>query len=398
MASSHLIPTYKRQPVAFVRGQGAWLYDSHDDRYLDALSGIAVNALGHAHPALIAAISDQAQRLLHTSNLYEIDVQTQLADTLCKHARMDAVFFGNSGSEANEAAIKLARLHGHAKGIDVPKIVVMENAFHGRTLAALAATGNINAQKGFGPMPEGFIRVPYGDLAAIEALHDDAIAAVLVEPIQGEGGVRVPPDDYLAGVRTLCNKRDWLMMVDEVQTGVGRTGHWFAHQGAGITPDVMCLAKGLGGGLPIGAAVVAGPARELFGPGSHGSTFGGNPLACRAALAVLETIEKDDLLTHAQAMGESIRSQIEARVGELDCVVDIRGAGLMIGIELDAPCADLVDIAREHHVLLNVTAGCVIRLLPPLIIGPAEVERLVDTVCDLIETRAAATQTEKNKP
>jgi len=396
MATSHLIPTYKRQPVAFVRGEGAWLFDRNDRRYLDALSGIAVNALGHAHPALVEAISDQARRLLHTSNLYEIEVQTRLADMLCERAKMDAVFFGNSGSEANEAAIKLARLHGHAKGIDVPKIVVMDNAFHGRTLAALAATGNVNAQTGFGPMPEGFIRVPYGDLAAIEALHDSSIAAVLVEPIQGEGGVRVPPDDFLPGVRALCNKRDWLMMIDEVQTGVGRTGHWFAHQAAGITPDVMCLAKGLGGGLPIGAAVVAGAALELFGPGSHGSTFGGNPLACRAALAVLETIEKDNLLVHAQAMGESIRSQIEARVGELDCVLDIRGAGLMIGIELDAPCADLVDTAREHGVLLNVTAGSVIRLLPPLIIGPAEVERLVDTVCDLIETRAAATQTEKN--
>jgi len=396
MATSHLIPTYKRQPVAFVRGEGAWLFDSNDRRYLDALSGIAVNALGHAHPALVEAISDQARRLLHTSNLYEIEVQTRLADMLCERAKMDAVFFGNSGSEANEAAIKLARLHGHAKGIDVPKIVVMDNAFHGRTLAALAATGNVNAQTGFGPMPEGFIRVPYGDLAAIEALHDSSIAAVLVEPIQGEGGVRVPPDDFLPGVRALCNKRDWLMMIDEVQTGVGRTGYWFAHQAAGITPDVMCLAKGLGGGLPIGAAVVAGAALELFGPGSHGSTFGGNPLACRAALAVLDTIEKDNLLVHAQAMGESIRSQIEARVGELDCVLDIRGAGLMIGIELDAPCADLVDTAREHGVLLNVTAGSVIRLLPPLIIGPAEVERLVDTVCDLIETRAAATQTEKN--
>lgn len=394
MATSHLIPTYKRQPVAFVRGQGAWLFDSHDNRYLDALSGIAVNALGHAHPALIEAISDQATRLLHTSNLYEIDVQTRLADMLCERAEMEAVFFGNSGSEANEAAIKLARLHGHGKGIDAPKIVVMENAFHGRTLAALAATGNASAQKGFGPMPEGFIRVPYGDLQAIEALTDDAIAAVLVEPIQGEGGVRIPGGDFLPGLRALCNKRDWLMMIDEVQTGVGRTGHWFAHQAAGITPDVMCLAKGLGGGVPIGAAVVAGPALELFGPGSHGSTFGGNPLACRAALAVLETIDRYDLLTHVQAMGESIRSQIEARVGELDCVLDIRGAGLMIGIELDAPCADLVDTAREHGVLLNVTAGSVIRLLPPLIIGPAEVERLVDTLCDLIESRATATHTD----
>ncbi|GAB3682306.1 acetylornithine transaminase [Salinisphaera aquimarina] len=394
MADSHLIPTYKRQPIAFERGEGAWLYDSQGNRYLDALAGIAVNALGHSHPALVAAITDQASRLLHTSNLYEIDVQTALADRLCAYSGMEAVFFGNSGSEANEAAIKLARLHGHARDIDAPRIVVMENAFHGRTLAALAATGNVNAQKGFEPMPEGFIRVPYGDLAAVEALDDTRIAAVLVEPIQGEGGVRVPPADFLAGLRTLCSDRDWLLMIDEVQTGVGRTGHWFAHQATGITPDVMCLAKGLGGGVPIGAALVAGPARTLFGPGSHGSTFGGNPLACRAALAVLDTIENDKLLAHAQAMGESIRTQIEARVGELDIVTDIRGAGLMIGIELAEPCAALVDTAREHGVLLNVTATNVIRLLPPLIIGPAEVERLVDVVCQLIETMPIpATQT-----
>ncbi|WP_353250532.1 acetylornithine transaminase [Salinisphaera sp. T31B1] len=396
MASSHLIPTYKRQPIAFARGEGVWLFDTDDNRYLDALSGIAVNALGHCHPALVAAITDQASRLLHTSNLYEIEVQTRLADLLCERAAMEAVFFGNSGSEANEAAIKLARLHGHARGSDCPRVVVMEHAFHGRTLAALAATGNVNAQRGFEPMPEGFIRVPYGDLAAIEALDDHRIAAVLVEPIQGEGGVRVPPASFLPDLRALCDRREWLLMIDEVQTGIGRTGHWFAHQAAGITPDVMCLAKGLGGGLPIGATVVAGRARELFGPGSHGSTFGGNPLACRAALAVLETIDDQGLLSHAQAMGESIRSQIEARVGELGCVVDIRGAGLMIGIELDSPCPELVDAAREHGVLLNVTAGSVIRLLPPLIIGPAEVERLVDTVCDLIETRAAATSTTQN--
>ena len=386
MANSHLIPTYKRQPVAFERGQGAWLFDGDGNRYLDALSGIAVSALGHSHPALVEAITDQASTLLHTSNLYEIDVQTRLADRLCELSGMDAVFFGNSGSEANEAAIKLARLHGHNRGIDMPVIVVMESAFHGRTLAALAATGNANAQKGFEPMPAGFVRVPYGDIDAIAALEDHNIVAVHVEPIQGEGGVRVPPADFLPALRRLCDKRDWLMMIDEVQTGVGRTGHWFAHQAAGIIPDVMCLAKGLGGGVPIGAALVASAAGELFGPGSHGSTFGGNPLACRAALAVLDTIEHDGLLAHAGAMGESIREQIEARVGELDHVVEIRGAGLMIGIELSEPCAELVDAAREQGILLNVTAGSVIRLLPPLIIGPAEVERLVDGVCHLIES------------
>ena len=389
MTHSHLIPTYKRQPVAFERGEGAWLFDTAGRRYLDALSGIAVNALGHAHPALTAAIGEQADRLLHTSNLYEIEVQSRLADRLCELAGMDAVFFGNSGSEANEAAIKLARLHGHGRGIDTPRVVVMESAFHGRTLAALAATGNPSAQQGFEPLPEGFVRVPYGDLEAIGALDDD-IAAVLVEPIQGEGGVRVPPASFLPGLRALCDTRGWLLMVDEVQTGVGRTGDWFAHQASGITPDVMCLAKGLGGGVPIGATLVAGPARELFGPGSHGSTFGGNPLACRAALAVLDTITDDGLLTHAQAMGESIRGQIEARVGGLDVVRDIRGAGLMIGIELARPCPELVEAARERGVLLNVTAGSVIRLLPPLIIAPPEVERLVDTVCELIENAAAS--------
>ncbi len=391
MAISHLIPTYKRQPIAFERGEGAWLFDSDGNRYLDALSGIAVNTLGHAHPALVEAITHQAKRLLHTSNLYEIDVQTRLADRLCDISGMDAVFFGNSGSEANEAAIKLARLHGHNRGIDTPVVVVMEGSFHGRTLAALAATGNASAQKGFEPMPEGFLRVPYGDFDAIAELTDDNIAAVLVEPIQGEGGVRVPPADFLPGVRRLCDERDWLMMVDEVQTGVGRSGHWFAHQAAGIKPDVMGLAKGLGGGVPIGAALVAGKATLLFGPGSHGSTFGGNPLACRAALAVLETIEADGLLAHVQAMGDSIRSQIEARVDGLDHVKDIRGAGLMIGIELAEPCAHLVDAAREQGIMLNVTAGNVIRLLPPLIIGPAEVERLVDGVCYLIESVAAPT-------
>lgn len=394
MANTHLIPTYKRQPVAFERGEGVWLFDTDGNCYLDALAGIAVNALGHAHPALMGAVTDQVGKLLHTSNLYEIEVQARLADRLCELSGMDAVFFGNSGSEANEAAIKLARLHGHNGGIDAPAVVVMEGAFHGRTLAALAATSNIKAQQGFAPLPEGFIRVPYGDIDAIAELTDRNIAAVLVEPIQGEAGVRVPPAEFLSALRALCDERDWLLMLDEVQSGVGRSGHWFAHQAAGITPDVMSLAKGLGGGVPIGATLVAGAARELFGPGSHGSTFGGNPLACRAALAVLETIEHDGLLAHAHAMGELIRQQIDARVGELPQVVEIRGAGLMIGVELAEPCAELVDAARVQGILLNVTAGKVIRLLPPLIIGPAEVERLVDGVCHLIENMAP-TQTQQ---
>ncbi len=393
MNSEHLIPTYKRQPIGFSHGDGVWLTSDSGERYLDALSGIAVNTLGHAHPALTAALADQAGRLLHTSNLYRIDVQAELADKLCALAGMDAVFFGNSGSEANEAAIKLARLHGHARGIDRPKIVVMDGAFHGRTLAALAATASVAAQKGFEPLPEGFIRVPYDDIDAVRDLNDDDIAAVLVEPIQGEGGIRIPQDEYLPALRELCNQRDWLLMIDEVQCGMGRTGAWFAHQHAGVTPDVMCLAKGLGGGVPIGAALVAGPARELFGPGSHGSTFGGNPLACRAALAVIETIESDQLLANAIAMGDSIRLQIQERIGNLDCVRDIRGAGLMIGLELDAPCAELVDAARAQHVLLNVTAGQVLRLLPPLILQPAEAERIVDVVCDIVHAWQPATDT-----
>lgn len=389
MSIPHLIPTYNRQPVAFTHGDGVWLFDRDNRRYLDALAGIAVNVLGHAHPALVAAIRDQAGQLLHTSNLYEVDIQARLADRLCELAGMDAVFFGNSGSEANEAAIKLARLHGHARGSDVPRIVVMEGAFHGRTLAALAATGNAGAQRGFGPLPEGFLRVPYGDLDALRSLDDPDIAAVLCEPVQGESGVRVPPAEFMVGMRELCDARGWLLMLDEVQSGIGRSGYWFAHQTANITPDVMSLAKGLGGGVPIGATLVSGPARTLFGPGSHGSTFGGNPLACRAALAVIDTIDEHDLRRHAHAMGQSIRSQIETRVGELEQVRDIRGAGLMIGIELDRACPELVDAARAEGVLINVTAQSVIRLLPPLIIGPAEVERLVDVVCHLIETRAA---------
>lgn len=385
MPESRLIPTYNRQPVAFSHGEGAWLWDEQGNRYLDALAGIAVCVLGHGHPAVTAAIQAQSAKLLHTSNLYRIPLQEELAALLCRHAQMDAVFFGNSGAEANEAAIKLARLHGHRRGIDMPRIVVMQGAFHGRTLATLAATANAKAQAGFEPLPEGFVRVPFGDAEAVRALaEDENIAAVLVEPIQGEGGVRIPPPGYLRALREICDQHHWLLMLDEVQTGVGRTGRWFAHQHEQITPDVMSLAKGLGGGVPIGACLVAGAARDLFGAGSHGSTFGGNPLACAAALAVLHTIEKDKLLEAASALGAHFLAQANTRLAPLPGVTDIRGQGLMLGIELNRPCAELVDRARERGLLINVAAGNVIRLLPPFTLDRPQAGAVLDTLEQII--------------
>ncbi|MES1943450.1 acetylornithine aminotransferase [Salinisphaera sp. PC39] len=391
MTRSHLIPTYNRQPVSFIRGDGVWLFDKTGDRYLDALAGIAVSSLGHGHPALTAAIANQSRRLIHTSNLYEIPRQEALATTLCGHAEMAAAFFCNSGTEANEAAIKLARLYGHRRGVETPRIAVMEGAFHGRTLAALSATGNARAQEGFGPMPEGFVRVPYGDSEAVAALADDpAICAVLVEPIQGEGGVRVPPDGYLSELRAICDANDWLLMYDEVQTGVGRTGAWFAHQHEDAPPDVMTLAKGLGGGMPVGAMLVDGPATDLLAPGNHGTTFGGNPLACAAALSVLETISADKLLANATEVGEYIRDSLRRRLDGVEGVRDIRGRGLMIGIELDRPCGELVAAARDRRVLINVTAERVIRLLPPLIMTAGQADTVIEAVGDLTADFLAA--------
>ncbi|MDT0634032.1 acetylornithine transaminase [Spectribacter hydrogenoxidans] len=383
----HLIPTYARQPLAFSHGEGVWLTDTAGNRYLDALAGIAVSALGHAHPAMVQALQDQAAGILHTSNLYRIPHQEALADRLCDLAGMEAVFFCNSGAEANEAAIKLARLHGHRQGIEEPRILVMEGAFHGRTLASLAATGNPKAQKGFGPMPAGFVRVPYGDADAVAAHADDPnVVAVLVEPIQGEGGIRVPPPGYLPALRRLCDQQGWLLMADEVQTGVGRTGNWFAYQHDAVQPDVVSLAKGLGGGVPIGATLVAGRATALFGPGSHGSTFGGNPLACRAALAVISTIEAEGLTANAAARGEQLATAFRDGLANGDGVITVRGRGLMLGIELDRPCAVLVERAREAGVLLNVTAERVVRLLPPLILTAAEADDLADRVTKLIRS------------
>jgi acetylornithine aminotransferase len=375
-----LIPTYNRLPVAFTHGSGAWVWSGDGTRYLDALSGIAVTGLGHAHPRVTQAIKGQAERLLHCSNVYQVSAQAALAERLCRLSGLSAAFFCNSGAEANEAAIKLARLHGHRRGLVLPRIVVMEGAFHGRTLAALSATGNTRVQTGFEPLVEGFLRLPYGDLDAVARTldrHTD-IAAVLLEPIQGEGGIIVPPAGYLAGLRDLCTRHGVLLMLDEVQTGIGRTGRWFACQHEGVVPDVLQLAKGLGNGVPIGATLVHGPAVDLFGPGRHGTTFGGNPLACAAALAVLESIEADGLLERASALGERIARGLGEGLAGCGQEVIVRGRGLMLGVVLPRDCPDLVQICLEtQRLLVNVTAGRVVRLLPPLVMTDAEADELV---------------------
>ena len=382
----HLMNTYARLPVAFTHGQGPWLYDGQGRRYLDALAGIAVNTLGHAHPDLVRALSEQVARLIHVSNLYRIPEQERLSDRLAELSGMDEVFFCNSGCEANEAAIKLARFYGHQKGIEQPAIIVMERAFHGRTLATLSATGNRKTQAGFEPLVAGFVRVPFDDLAAVEAVaqHNANVVAVLIEPIQGEGGINIAHDEYLQGLRRICSARGWLLMVDEVQCGLARTGKWFAHQHAGIVADVMTLAKGLASGVPIGACLAAGPAAGLFKPGSHGSTFGGNPLACVAALTTLDVIERDGLMARALALGERIRSDLAKRLEGVVGVADIRGDGLMIGVELDRPCGELVQRALDAGLLLNVTADRVVRLLPALIFTAAEADELAATLSRLI--------------
>jgi acetylornithine aminotransferase len=374
--------TYARQPVAFVRGEGAYLWDEAGKRYLDAVAGVAVNGLGHAHPKLVKAIAEQAAALIHSSNLYRVLRQEELADRLCALSGMDKAFFCNSGCEANEAAIKLARLHGHNKGIEVPTIIVMEKAFHGRTMATLTATGSRKIQAGFEPLLTGFARVPFNDLEAIRhvAEHNKSVVAVLLEVVQGEGGINVLPSEFLAELRQLCDAHGWLLMLDEVQTGIGRTGTWFGFQHSGVMPDVMALAKGLGSGMPIGACLARGAAADVFKPGNHGSTFGGNPLACAAALATLEAIEEEKLLDNARLRGEAIRAGLRAALKGVHGVVDIRGEGMMIGIELDRPCGELVAVARDAGVLINVTADTVIRLVPPLIYGAAEVDELIAAV------------------
>ncbi|MCS3903510.1 acetylornithine aminotransferase [Methylohalomonas lacus] len=383
---SSLMTTYAQLDVAFERGAGAWLYDQHGEAYLDALSGIAVCGLGHAHPALAEALSAQAGRLVHTSNIYRIPLQEQLGEKLIDVAGMDRVFFCNSGAEANEAAIKLARLYGHQRDVSRPKIVVMENAFHGRTLATLSATGSVKVQKGFTPLVPGFVRVPYGDIEAVEraAAEYPDIVAVLVEPVQGEGGIHIPPADYLGSLRRLCDAHEWLLMLDEVQTGMGRTGQWFACQHEAITPDVMTLAKALGNGVPIGACLASGRAADLFQPGNHGSTFGGNPFAARAALTVIDTIAGDGLVARAAELGTRMLTGLQNALQDQPGVTAVRGHGLMIGVELDRPCQQLVTDALQQRLLINVTADKVIRLLPPLILSDDEADRIVAGVSDIV--------------
>ncbi|MBK1695147.1 aspartate aminotransferase family protein [Chromatium weissei] len=388
-----LMATYKRLPVTFARGEGVWLWDTTGKQYLDALSGIAVCGLGHAHSAVTAAICEQAAQLLHTSNLYGIAEQERLGALLTERAGMERVFFANSGAEANEAAIKLARLHAHRRGIENPAILVMENSFHGRTLATLSATGNRKVQAGFEPLVQGFVRVPYNDIEAIDiaAANRSNIVAIMVEPIQGEGGIRVPAENYLQQLRARCDREGWLLIFDEIQTGMGRTGRWFAHEHAEVKPDVMTLAKALGNGVPIGACLARGAAAEVFTPGAHGSTFGGNPLVCRVGRAVLETIEKEGLIDNAARQGAALQAAFRAALKSQPEVVEIRGQGLMIGIELNRPCGELVHAALDAGLLINVTAERVIRLLPPLILAQSEAEQLVQKLTDLISQFLSST-------
>lgn len=384
---SSLMPTYARQPIAFVRGQGSYLYTENGTAYLDALTGIAVCGLGHAHPVVAQAIAEQAATLVHTSNLFEVPWQEAAGKALTRVAGMDQVFFSNSGAEANEAAIKLARMSGNKKGFAVPKIIVMEKSFHGRTMATLSATGNSKVQAGFAPLVEGFLRVPFGDVAAIEALaqqHDD-IVAILVEPIQGEGGINTAPQgfEYLNQLRSLCDQHDWLLMLDEIQTGNGRTGRYFAYQHTSIQPDVLTTAKGLGNGFPVGACMVRGKANSLFGPGNHGSTYGGTPLACRTVYTVIECLEKEGAIDNAARMGEYLVNHFNQELGSLG--VKARGFGLMLGIELPVACGELVARARdEKHLIINVTADKVVRLLPTLNISQADADEIVSRLVPLI--------------
>jgi len=384
--SNTLMNTYARLPVTFTHGEGVWLYDENGDAYFDALTGIAVCGLGHSHPAVTKAICDQSSQVIHTSNLYGIAKQQQLGDTLTRLSNMDRVFFANSGAEANEASIKLARLYGNRRNLENPTIIVMESSFHGRTMATLSATGNRKVHAGFEPLVQGFVRVPHNDIESIQRLTDNkSIVAILVEPIQGEGGIHVPDDSYLQQLREICDEQEWLLMLDEVQCGMGRTGKMFAHQHAGITPDVMSLAKALGNGVPIGACLAHGQAAELFAPGNHGTTFGGNPLASAAALAVCETIEKDNLIERAALLGTQLLEGFKTALADTAGIKEIRGKGLMVGIELDHDCPELVKLALEEKLLINVTAGKVIRLLPPLIMTDDQATELVEKLSQLIK-------------
>ena len=386
-AEPHVMKTYGRLPVALSHGRGCWVWDTEGRKYLDALAGIAVNTLGHAHPKLVPALNDQIGKLIHSSNYYHVPLQEELAAKLVELSGLENVFFCSTGLEANEAALKLARKFGHDKGIERPEIVVYEKAFHGRSIATLSATGNAKVQAGFGPLVEGFIRVPINSIEALKAATggNSNVVAVFVEAIQGEGGVHSMTDDYLRDVRRLCDERDWLLMIDEVQCGMGRTGKWFAHQWSGIKPDVMPLAKGLGSGVPVGA-VVAGPkAAHIFGPGNHGSTFGGNPLAMRAGVETIRIMEEDGLLANAVKVGDHLRACLVRELGGLPGFREVRGRGLMLGVELTKPCGDLVGRAAATGLLISVTADTVIRMVPSLIMTIAEADEVVEILCPLVK-------------
>ncbi|MEL0063995.1 MAG: aspartate aminotransferase family protein [Gammaproteobacteria bacterium] len=386
--TSAIMPTYGRQDIAFVKGEGTWLIDDKGNRYLDALGGLAVIVLGHANPAVAKTLSDQGSTLLHTSNLYRIPAQEALAETLQRISGMDNMFFANSGAEANECAIKIARLHGHKKGIENPTVIVADMSFHGRTLATLTATGNRKVHAGFEPLVKGFVRVPFNDIEAVKqvAEHNKSVVAVMVEPIQGEGGIHVADDGYLQALRQICDDNDWLLMLDEIQTANGRTGSYFCYQQYGIQPDVVTLAKGLGNGVPIGACLARGTAAGLMQPGNHGSTFGGNPLSCAVGLTVINEIEEKGLCQRAAELGARMVTRLNERLGPRNNVKEIRGKGLMIGIELDSACGDLVTKALEKGLLINVTAEKVIRLLPHLTTSDEEADQIVDMVSDLVES------------
>jgi acetylornithine/N-succinyldiaminopimelate aminotransferase len=386
-AMPHVMNTYGRLPFALSHGRGSRVWDTEGREYLDALGGIAVNTLGHAHPQLVAAIADQAGKLIHTSNYYQVPLQETLASLLCERSGLAAAFFCSTGLEANEAAIKIARKYGHDKGIERPEIIVCERAFHGRSLATLSATGNPKIQAGFGPLVPGFVRVPLNDIAAVEAAiaaHPN-ITAIFLETIQGEGGINPARIEFLQALRRVCDEQGWLLMLDEVQCGIARTGKWFAFQWAGIQPDVMSLAKGLGSGVPVGALVVGERAKGVFGPGNHGSTFGGNPLAMRAAVETIKVIESEGLLKNAEAVGEHLRGALKRAFAGLAGVVDVRGEGLMIGVELAKPCGAILNRAADAGLLLSVTADTVIRLVPPLIFTVADADEVVAKLAPIVK-------------
>ena len=386
MAEQSLMSTYSRLPLAFTRGEGAWLWDDNGKKYLDAVAGIAVCSLGHAHPAVAKTLATQASQLLHTSNLYRIPLQEELGEVLIERSGMERCFFGNSGAEANEAAIKLARLYGHQKGIEKPHIIVMEQSFHGRTMATLSATGNRKIQAGFEPLVGGFLRVPFNDVAAVQQVAENRqdVVAILVEPIQGESGVQIPDTGYLTQLRALCDQQGWLLMLDEIQTGMCRTGQWFAWQHEQARPDVMTLAKALGNGVPIGACLAQGVAADVLVPGSHGSTYGGNPLVCAAALTTIEVMAAQQLDQKAATLGSQLLNGLTEQLAGVTGVVELRGRGAMIGIELDRPCGELVTQAIDQGLLINVAGGNVIRLLPPLIMDSEQVQQVITTLIPLV--------------